>query len=283
MGLSICLSALIQSCRTQLDFRHKCDGGQTPEQTAMNSQQPTCAALLRKASAFDAMSPLGEPPAAAAASQAAALILDPQSLFPPQYQRPPFSPEQQQQQQQQQQPPAVAMLGLFPLLANMQGETSAMLHLNTQPHLYSGGFSQLLPALSAPTSHLLPGRPPATTEAASMAATQRASMESATSNTRPSLDDASMLSRRYPSCSLESSFSNARMSIDEAQQRMSSGSRHSGVSLDPCHVAPPQAMMFVCLLCLGCCTCPEILPTTARIQDQHLLCHLCFALALGIR
>lgn len=254
MGLSICLSALIQSCRTQLDFRHKCHGGQTPEQTAESSQQPTCAALLRKASAFDMMPPAGEP--AAAASAAASLVLDPRTMFPPpQYQRPLARPEQQQQlqqqqlqllQQQQQQPPAT-MPGLFPLLANMQGQTSAMLHLTTQPsHLYGGGFSQLLPALSAPTSHLFPVRPPFVTDAASIAASQRASMESATTNTRPSLDDSSMLSRLYPSSSLESSFSHMRMSIDEAQQHISSGSRRSSVSVHPCHLTPIRT-------CFACC------------------------------
>lgn len=244
MGLSICLSALIQSCRTQLDFRHKCNGGQTPEHAAESCQQPTCAALLKKASAFDPMPPLGE-----AAPAAASLVLDPQHMFPQRL--------LSRHDQQQQQLPAVAMPGLFPLLANMQGQTSAMLHLTTQPsHLYGGGFSQLLPTLSAPTAYLLPGRPPAPTDAASMAAVQRASMESATTYTRPSLDDASMLSRLYPSSSLESSFSHARMSIDEAQQRMSSGSRRSSVSHHPFLLAPRQAVMLHGLVaCMGCCAC----------------------------
>lgn len=251
MGLSTCLSALIQSCRTQLDFRHKCHGGQTPEQTAESSQQPTCAALLRKASAFNTLPPVGEPVAAASAAQAGSLVLDPQTMFPPpQYQRPPSRSEQQQLQQQQQ--PA-AMPGLFPLLANMQGQTSAMLHLTTQPsHLYGGGFSQLRPALSAPAARLLPVKPPPVTDAASATASQRASMESVTTNTRPSLDDSSMLSHRYPSSSLDSSFSHMHMSIDEAQQRMSSGSRRSSVSVHPCRLTPKDLM---CIL-HGCCTLP---------------------------
>lgn len=256
MGLPICLSALIQSCRTQLDFRHKCNGGQTPEQAAENCQQPTCAALLKKASAFDTMPPLGE-----AAPASASLALDPQHMFHQQHQRLLSRPEQQQQQQQ----PTVVMPGLFPLLANMQGQTSAMLHLTTQPsHLYGGGFSHLLPTLSAPTSHLLPGRPPAPADAGSMAAIQRASMESATTYTRPSLDDASMLSRMYPSSSLESSFSHARVSMDEAQQRMSSSSRRSSVSVHPsCVRRPFPSLPRLCCphaCCMGGCACLAYLP-----------------------
>ena len=254
MGMSNCLSALIQSCGTQLDFRHKCNGGQTAEQAAEANQQHACTELLRQASAFgtDTPPPKRHPTPPSAASQAASMILDPSSMLPLSYQYPPLRPEQQRQQQlqqqqlhqqqqqqlQQQQLMPGAMPGLFPLLANMQGQTSAMLHLTMQPsHMYGGSnFSGLPPPLSAPTSVWAP--PP--TDAASIAASQRASMESAISNTRPSLDDASMLSRLYPSSSLDSSFSHARMSIDDPQHRMSTGSRRSSVSLSSSDSAHPR-------------------------------------------
>ena len=216
MGLTTCLSALVQICHTQLDFRHKCNADQTAEQAAEANQQQACADLLRQASAFRTITPppVRTPAAAQAAMQAALLSPDPHSLFPLPYQRLPLRPEQQQQ--------AGALPGLFPLLANMQGQTSAMLHLTAQPsHMYGAWFSHPPPPLSGPA----PVRAPPPTDP-----NQRASMESASSNTRPSLDDASMLSRLYPSSSLESSFSHARMSMDDHQNRMSTGSRPSSVS-----------------------------------------------------
>lgn len=221
MGLSLCLSALIQSCGTQLDFRHKCNRGQTPQMAAEANQHQVCADLLSQGASF------GMTTAAAArqssethAPQAASTI--PGAFFPPQPIQHGPQPEDPQQL------PSV-MPGLFPLLAKMQGQTNAMLHLNMQPaHMY--GHNPLLPGLSAPTlsrrgSGFLPP------DAASMAASQRASMESAgTAQTRPSLDDASMMSRLYPASSLDSSFSHQAMSYDDPQRRASSSSHRSSVS-----------------------------------------------------
>lgn len=222
MGLSICLSALIHSCGTQLDFRHKCNGGQTPQMAAEAGQHQICADILSQAASFGTnTAPAASQPSRTEAAQAASLILDPRGMFPPQHAPLGHRPEDHQQ------PLPGTIPGLFPLLANMQGQTNAMLHLNMQPaHMY--GYNPLPPVLSAPA----PFRAGPPTDAASIAASQRASMESAsTSHTRPSLDDASMLSRLYPSSSLESSFSLNRMSIDDPQHRMSSGSRRSSVSV----------------------------------------------------
>ncbi|KAA6429257.1 MAG: flowering time control FPA-like [Trebouxia sp. A1-2] len=225
LGLSICLSALIHSCGTQLDFRHKCNGGQTPQMAAEAGQNQVCADILSQAASFGTdTAPAAGQPSRTDTAQAASLILDPRSMFPPQHAQPGHRSEDHQQLLPGNMP------GLLPLLANMQGQTNAMLHLNMQPaHMY--GYNPLPPVLSAPA----PFRAGLPTDAASIAASQRASMESAsTSHTRPSLDDASMLSRLYPSSSLESSFSLNRMSIDDPQHRMSSGSRRSS-SWSPYH------------------------------------------------
>ncbi len=236
MGLSICLSALIQSCATQLDFRHKCNGGETAQMAAESSQHQACADILNQASRFgtatqQSTSQPSSTEAAQAAAHAASVILDPRGMYPQQH-------------------PSAPMPGLFPLLANMQGQINAMLHLNMQPaHMY--GFNQLPPVLSAPA----------------MAASQRASMESAsTSHTRPSLDDASMLSRLYPSSSLESSFSHHRMSIDDPQHRMSSGSRRSSVSaaLLLCHAG--CRLMLACCMLSVCCHIVEAIRKYAILQ-----------------
>lgn len=229
LGLSICLSALIHSCGTQLDFRHKCNGGQTPQMAAEAGQHQMCADILRQAASFGTnTAPAAGQPSRTEAAQAASLILDPRGMFTTQHAQPGHRPEDHQQAL------PGTMPGLFPLLANMQGQTNAMLHLNMQPaHMY--GYNPLPPGLSAPA----PFRAGLPTDAASVAASQRASMESAsTSRTRPSLDDASMLSR-LTSSSLESSFSLNRMSIDDPQHRMSSGSRRSS-SWSPYHPLNPH-------------------------------------------
>ena len=185
-------------------------------------QHQMCADILSQAASFGTnTAPAAGQPSRTEAAQAASLILDPRGMFTTQHAQPGHRPEDHQQAL------PGTMPGLFPLLANMQGQTNAMLHLNMQPaHMY--GYNPLPPVLSAPA----PFRAGPPTDAASIAASQRASMESAsTSHTRPSLDDASMLSRLYPSSSLESSFSLNRMSIDDPQHRMSSGSRRSSVSV----------------------------------------------------
>lgn len=192
------------------------------------NQHQVCADLLSQGASF------GMTTAAAArqssethAPQAASTIPGPRGAF--------FSPQPTQhgpQPEDPQQLPGV-MPGLFPLLANMQGQTNAMLHLNMQPaHMY--GHNPLLPGLSAPTLSR-PGSGFLPPDAVSMAASQRASMESAgTAQTRPSSDDASMMSRLYPASSLDSSFSHQCMSFDDPQRRVSSSSRRSSVSAGLC-------------------------------------------------
>ena len=245
MGLPICLSALIQSCRTQLDFRHKCNNGQTAQVAAEICQNKACADLLQQAANFatSTMPPAVSQPPNSEAVQAAAAILASQGSLPPQHsiQHTLSTHELQQrllqqqqwllQQQQQQQQPGT-MPGLFPLLANMQGQTSAMQHLNMQPaHVYS--YNQHRAAMAVPNApagyvpRFLPSD-----SASAYTAQQRASMESVSTSTRPSFDDVSMLSRMYPSSSLDSSFSQHRMSIDDPLHRYSSSSRPSSVS--PC-------------------------------------------------
>ena len=241
MGLSICLSALIQSCRPQLDFRHRCGGGETAQMAAEATQHQVCADILNQASSFGTFSASAvSQPSSTEAAQAASVVYDARHMYLPQ-QHPHLGlrPEEQQHL-------AGTMPGLFPLLANMQGQTNAMLHLNMQPaQMY--GFNQLPPVLSAPAlSRVHPGFPPS--DAAPMAAHQRASMDSGSAtHTRPSLDDASMLSRLYPSSSLDSSFSHQRMSIDDPQHRLSSGSRHSSVSLFT------SALTACCFFALASC------------------------------
>ncbi|DBA94785.1 TPA: hypothetical protein ACH3X1_002330 [Trebouxia sp. C0004] len=188
-------------------------------------QHHMCADILSQAASFGTnTAPAAGQPSRTEAAQAASLNVDLRGMFPPQHAQPGHRPEDQQQ------PLPATMPGLLPLLANMQGHTNAMLHMNMQPvHMY--GYNPLPPVLSAPA----PVRAGLPADAASIAASQRASMESAsTSHTRPSLDDASMLSRLHPASSLESSLSPNRMSIDDPQHRMSSGSRRSS-SWSPYH------------------------------------------------
>lgn len=155
--------------------------------------------------------------------------------------------QQQLQHHQQHQHEAPGILpGLFPLLSNMQGHTDAMLQLTMQAANLYPFQHQLAPVLSAPALSrpgqpiVPPGRELVST-APSNAASQRTSMESAYTGARPSLDDASMSSRMYPSSSLDSAVSQQRMSVDQVSSRLSSSSRPSSVSQPPLCILITQA------------------------------------------
>lgn len=268
-GLSDCLSVIIKACGTHLDFRHKCDGGKTAVMAAELNQHQACVDILNRAAQGSPDMLFQQPSSSASLQQAQTAAGSHLASFPlsqqllqlnvsrarQQQQQQQLQQLQQQQQlqlqqqqqhllqhQQQQQEASGVMPGLYPLLSNMQGHTDAMLQLTMQAaSLYP--FQRLTPVLSAPALSRpgpggvppAPSRPGPSLDATPFsAASQRTSTESAYTTGRPSLDDASMLSRIYPSSSLDSSVSQHRMSIEDSNRRLSLSSRPSSVS---CHTA----------------------------------------------
>ena len=223
-------------------------------------QQPSASLQQPQTASSSASGPLPLSQQLLQLSQARQQQLQQQQLQQQLLQQHQLQQHQLQQHQHQQQEASGVMPGLYPLLSNMQGHTDAMLQLTMQAaNLYP--FQHLPPVLSAPAlSRPMgiaagPTGPPPGLEGPHMAASQRASTESAYTAGRPSLDDASMLSRLYPSSSLDSSLDQNRMSMEERSQRMSTSSRPSSVSAVLCH-----AMLCSAVLCsaglafaLPCC------------------------------
>ena len=251
-GLSDCLTVIIQACGTHLDFRHRCNAGRTAVMAAEEQQHQACVDILTQAAQGSPGLLLQQPsaslqqPQTASGSASGPLPLSQQLLQLSQARQ--QQQHQLQQHQQHQQEASGVMPGLYPLLSNMQGHTDAMLQLTMQAaNLYP--FQHLPPVLSAPALSRPMGTPagpagaPPGLEGPHMAASQRASTESAYTAGRPSLDDASMLSRLYPSSSLDSSLDQNRMSMEERSQRMSTSSRPSSVSAVLCHATLCSAVV----------------------------------------